>query len=845
MTRDLPGAGHFSSSSSSLWLTGPVKEIPMKSAPYRLAGLLVWFFLVLTSRSPGIALGADVEQWGVWEMSLSGPQDGNPYLEVELFVTFSQGAKHIVVPGFYEGKDVYKVRFSPPAQGDWRYETRSNRPSLDGKTGTFTARAPSANNHGPVRTFKTFYLRYADDTPFHQFGTTCYAWIHQTLELQQQTLKTLAASPFNKIRFCVFPKAYAYNENEPELFAFQKKPDGTFDFDRPDPAFWHHLEQRILDLQRLGIEADLILWHPYDRWGFADMSDSQDDRYLRHSIARLSAYRNVWWSLANEFDFMTDRPAGHRGNKQMEDWDRYFQILQKEDPHGRMRGIHNGRIWYDHARDWVTHASLQSSNMAGGVGYRTQYQKPVIYDECRYEGNVPQGWGNLDGKTMTQRFWLGTLSGCYVGHGETYKHPQDILWWSKGGLLHGESPKRIHWLRDFMALAPPFDELQPVGDDQGRYLLARPGDYYLLYCLGPQPQTVELTGDRPYKIDLVDPWEMTVLPLGTAQPGPHMVQPPRSDVAYRFTPYSPGEKLRPVARISASPTEGVPPLTVTFRSETDAAAAWNFGDGSSSADNPTTHVFEQPGLYTVTLRITDSSGGSAVSFLQIAVDHSSDEPIVRAGFADGETPELTFHGTAKRASDGSILLPDGQPWGWLTTGKGAQEDLRGLRSFTILGWLQPDNLQTGSGGNRILFCLNNDHSGIDLVCHSDGRLRLAVNQWPDRIQNDSSPGKLVVGRWTRFAVTYDATKIADNVCWYFSQPQDQPDRASVVLDRKTTYNVGPVADDIGPLAIGNFNETMHGYGLDRQFRGRISHLEVFGSRISGRGARSLEEIGKR
>jgi hypothetical protein len=36
--------------------------------------------------------------------------------------------------------------------------------------------------------------------------TTCYAWIHQPEELQRQTLETLAASPFNKIRFCVFPK---------------------------------------------------------------------------------------------------------------------------------------------------------------------------------------------------------------------------------------------------------------------------------------------------------------------------------------------------------------------------------------------------------------------------------------------------------------------------------------------------------------------------------------------------------------------------------------------------------------------------------------------------------------
>ena len=48
--------------------------------------------------------------------------------------------------------------------------------------------------------------------------------------------------------------------------------------------------------------------------------------------------------------------------------------------------------------------------------------------------------------------------------------------------------------------------------------------------------------------------------------------------------------------------------------------------------------------------------------------------------------------------------------------------------------------------------------------------------------------------------------------------------------------------DIGPLAIGNFNDTMHGYGLDRQFRGEIRGLQLFGSRVGGRGALTLDAI---
>ena len=101
-----------------------------------------------------------------------------------------------------------------------------------------------------------------------------------------------------------------------------------------------------------------------------------------------------------------------------------------------------------------------------------------------------------------------------------------------------------------------------------------------------------------------------------------------------------------------------------------------------------------------------------------------------------------------------------------------------------------------------------------------------MNEWPDGVSDDSSPGKLVAGRWTFFTVTYDATKPRDNVAWYFSQPIAKPDPAAAVrLDRRATYNVGPVANNTGPVAVGNFNRTMNGYGYDRQFRGADSRLD--------------------
>ena len=112
-----------------------------------------------------------------------------------------------------------------------------------------------------------------------------------------------------------------------------------------------------IELRALGIQADIILFHPYDRWGFADMGEEADRLYLRYIVARLAAYSNVWWSLANEYNLMHSKP--------LEAWDRYFELVQQADPYDHLRSIHNWQrldvhdweMFYDHSRPWVTHCS--------------------------------------------------------------------------------------------------------------------------------------------------------------------------------------------------------------------------------------------------------------------------------------------------------------------------------------------------------------------------------------------------------------------------------------------------------------------------------------------------------
>jgi hypothetical protein len=472
----------------------------------------------------GLAPAETVERWGVFELSVNGPASGNPFLDVRLSAQFRFRNRTVDVDGFYDGGGVYRVRFMPDEVGEWTYTTASNAAALNGKSGGFTAAAPSARNHGPVRVRYTSHFGYEDGTPYVPIGTTAYAWNHQGDRLEEQTLETLRGAPFNKMRMCVFPKNYDYNKNEPVYYPFPRE-NGVNDYAHFDPAFFRHLEKRVLDLEALGIEADLILFHPYDRWGYANMPAEVNDRYLRYTVARLTAYRNVWWSLANEWDLVKTKNLG--------DWDRFFRIVQESDPYQHLRSIHHSVVMYDHAKPWVTHVSIQGSDLETAREYVAKYHKPVVYDECKYEGNIPKRWGNISAQELVRRFWLGTVNGVYVGHGETYLDPNDVLWWSKGGVLKGESPKRIAFLRKIVE-AGPAEGLNTLST---YYLGAgQPGRYYLFYFDVNQPAEYEFDlATGKYRADIIDPWEMTIAPVGGTFEGKFKMKlPGKPYLAVRF-----------------------------------------------------------------------------------------------------------------------------------------------------------------------------------------------------------------------------------------------------------------------------------------------------------------------
>jgi hypothetical protein len=467
-----------------------------------------------------------VEVWDRFEVSLVGTQTGNPFSDVKLSAEFLNGAEKVTVDGFYDGGGSYKLRFMPQKTGVWKYKTISNSKGLSGKTGSFTCVAAKGDNHGPVQVSDTYHFKYADGKRYYPFGTTLYAWTHQHKELEEITLKTLSENAFNKVRMCVFPKYYSGVQNEPELYPYEKisqsvgskgKIKFAWDFTKFNPAFFQHLEKRIDDLKELGIEADVIIFHPYDKghWGFDSLGMDNDLKYIKYLTARLSSFRNVWWSMANEFDYIKTKPR--------EAWDVYTKAVVAADPYKHLCSIHNGSVYYDNWKPEFTHVSIQNGSTVEDFGravlLRDVFFRPMIYDEVCYEGDLPQRWGHLSGEEMTDAFWQATIAGTYVTHGETYKNEGDTIFWAKGGKLIGSSPKRIAFLRKLLEEGPgPLELADPWKDHK---TATADSSYYLIYFgkeMQPEwtfslPRKAGPAANKKFQVELIDTWDMNIKKL--------------------------------------------------------------------------------------------------------------------------------------------------------------------------------------------------------------------------------------------------------------------------------------------------------------------------------------------
>ena len=91
------------------------------------------------------------------------------------------------------------------------------------------------------------------------------------------------------------------------------------------------------------------------------------------------------------------------------------------------------------------------------------------------------------------------------------------------------------------------------------------------------------------------------------------------------TTVAPAPNQAPQVSVSATPTSGYAPLTVSFNSTSSdsdgsiVSYSWNFGDGQTSTAADPSHVYQSAGSYTAKITVTDNAGAAASAAVTINV----------------------------------------------------------------------------------------------------------------------------------------------------------------------------------------------------------------------------------
>ena len=489
--------------------------------------------------------GKQMRQYEMYEIAATGKRLDANQVKIDLDVMVAAGEDMKILKAFYDGENeagegIYKVRIYSEKTGQYEIKTKENEYGVSiEKTLMCEAGESDSIYHGMVQAYET-HFRYADGTWFYPFGTTIYALAHQPVQVIEQTFETLEKNPFNKVRMCIFPKHYDFNKNDPEFFPFQKDEDGKWDVNRPDFEFWHRMDRHIERLNALEIQCDLILFHPYDKWGFSKLNMEDALTYLDYVIRRYAAMPNIWWSLANEYDLL---------DYEKEDWEQFAQYLHEKEPWHHLLSCHQIVTPWDFSNQNTTHICHQSGDVDRVGIWIKEFGKPLMIDETGYEGNIPFDWGNLSAFEMVNRFWITVAQGGYCTHGETLSKEDGLLWWAMGGTLIGESPERIRFLKEIIDSLPgplsycgrymdeaKFNEYKKIMKPEDapnnlvKLMLKLPWEkaqflamagreyescygeqvylkYYARHCTSIGK--LQLPENKTYQVEMIDVWEMT------------------------------------------------------------------------------------------------------------------------------------------------------------------------------------------------------------------------------------------------------------------------------------------------------------------------------------------------
>jgi len=409
----------------------------------------------------------EVTQWSTHELTFEA-SDEYSWNDFPLQVTFENGATRIKLDAYWDGDNVWKVRFAPTIPGEWKWRSSSVDGEMDGLSGDFHCNAPALeqiagnpNYRGHIGIGPTGrYFVYADGTPFFYLGDTCwsvseercglgdnadgpfYVWMN---DRKSKGLTVINHWIFKSEHPAVDGNTYPSANEGGEPFEIQ---DNKYIFDKLKPGFYKYVDIRWQALWENGfVMAGPPTWFCKSEH-HANLEQAKN--ISRYIMSRYGAY-NLVWALSGEYSFGEQR--GNPPWDKVSAWNELGNHVAAHNPYGHPISIHPGPANYHasssidfHNSGWLDHNWLQTGQYSRGQhrialwskdDYDRKPVRPVLRAEGFYEGN-----NAADSFQIRYQPWSAFLNGAcgdvYGAHAiwtfNDHDDPRSIRWRNENAL---------------------------------------------------------------------------------------------------------------------------------------------------------------------------------------------------------------------------------------------------------------------------------------------------------------------------------------------------------------------------------------------------------------------------
>ncbi|GMQ25054.1 DUF5060 domain-containing protein [Algoriphagus sp. oki45] len=297
----------------------------------------------------------------------------------------------LTIPGFFDGENDYRIRFSHGTTGTWTYITYSSDPDLAGKKGQFTiSGGPFFESKGPVQInpVQPQKFQYANGESHFPLAFEL-DWLFaldyadpKGTPKTDQILDDISKNGFNHVVMNVYAYdvGWKIDTSVPDRYFFGRPNYSPYggtnenpDFSTLNTQLFENLDRVILALQKRNMDAHLMIyvWNKQVNW--PEMYSKEDNRYFDYIIKRYQAFPNIIWDVSKE--------ALDYGRCDIPYLDERISRIRKLDAFDRLITVHDYE--YNSRRpDQVDFISIQSwrsqlyNHMIDAVGLHPD--KPVF-----------------------------------------------------------------------------------------------------------------------------------------------------------------------------------------------------------------------------------------------------------------------------------------------------------------------------------------------------------------------------------------------------------------------------------------------------------------------------------